>query len=192
MHLSTRIQRTVSIGMLAVTAILLMAPMAQAGNGRNNGRRYKGVHRSSHRVSQPQHSRVVYSRSSRHSNAAPIIAGVIGGFILGSAIGNAHARPVVRERVVVREARHRYYDPYCEQYYDTLDECRLASRDHRHAHIVQVIDSRRDECVETLRWERGGWQQCDDDWRDDNRRDDRWNNRRDDRRHDDRDDGWDD
>jgi len=166
MHLSTRIHRTVAVGLLATTAVLLLAPIAEAGNGRHH-RRYKGMSRRVQQVGQACDSRVVISHRSRHSNAGPVIAGVIGGLILGTAIGNAQARPVVHERVVVREARHRYFDPYCEQYYDDLDECRLASRDHRHPRIVQVIDSRRDECVETLRWEQGGWRQVhDDDWYD--------------------------
>lgn len=165
MHLSTRIQRTVSVGLLATTAVLLLAPIAEAGNGR--GRRYKGVHRVVSHARHGQDSRIVVSRRS-HSHAAPVIAGVIGGLILGTAIGNAQAHPVVvRERVVVREPRHRYFDPYCERYFDDLDECRLAARDHRHPRIVQVIDTRRDECVETLRWESGSWRQVHgDDWYD--------------------------
>ncbi len=163
MNFSTRMTRSVAIGMLAATAMLSIAPLAHAGNDKHRNRRYKGKSYSTPHQVQRSHYRVSHSH---HSGAGPVLAGVLGGIILGSAIGNARSEPiVVRERVVVRESRHRYYDPYCENWYDNLDECRMSSRDHRHPRIIQVIDSRHDECVKTLRWHRGNWERTSDDWR---------------------------
>lgn len=164
MRFSTRLNRSVAIGLLAATAAVSFAPAAIAGNDRHRDRRYKRVERRAPAPVHRNHWRVVQSR---HSHSAPVLAGLIGGFILGSTVSSARSQPiVVRERVVVREARGRYFDPYCETWYGDLGECRLSMRDHRHPLIVQVIDSRRDECVETVRWERNRWERTSDDYRD--------------------------
>lgn len=162
MNFSTRMTKTVAVGLLASMAMLTIAPLAEAGNKRHRHSRYKGVScESSHRVHRSQW-RVVHDR---HSHAAPVIAGVLGGIILGTAISNARTEPViVRERVVVREHPQRYFDPYCETWYDDLDECRYSMRDHRHPMVVQLIDTRRDQCVETYRWHRGDWDRLGRDW----------------------------
>ncbi len=164
MSFTTRTTRSIAIGLIASTALLTLAPLAHAGNGKHKHRRYKGVECVSPYSAQRSHWRVVQSR---RSDAGPVLAGVVGGLILGTAIAHARTEPVVvRERVVVREAPHRYYDPYCERWYDDLDECRLSMREHRHPRIVQVIDVRRDHCVETLRWSRDGWDRLGRDWDD--------------------------
>jgi hypothetical protein len=160
MHFLTRIQRPVAIALLATTTLVSLAPAAEAG--RRKYRRYKGdacsapvvVHRS---------PRVVV----RESGAGPVLAGVLGGIVLGTVIAHAQPTTVVRERVVVREARYRYHDPYCDTWYDDLDECRLAYREHRHPRRIRVIEVRSGDHIETLRYHRGDWERCDDDWDED-------------------------
>jgi hypothetical protein len=71
--------RWITTGLLATTVLTLASP-AFAGS-----RRYKRVH---HTVPAP--TVVVQHRS---SHAGPVIAGMIGGFLLGAAVVNA--RPVV-------------------------------------------------------------------------------------------------
>lgn len=159
-------QRWIAAGLLITAATLAIAPAASAGE---TWRHFKertswggGPYRGGDRVWVHQ-----------SSGAGPAIAGLIGGFILGSAV--AHSQPVVvHERlysdpvceapVVVHERVYtpsvRYYDPYCDEYFDSLSEYRFHARDYRHPSLVRVIDVRSGDCLETLRWSDGQW--CDD------------------------------
>ncbi len=161
MHTNAAVSRWIAAGLLATT-VLTFASTASADHGR---RRFKGVQggRGFERV-------VIRERS--HS-AAPVIAGLIGGFILGSAV-SSNAHPVmVHERrycaprpVVV----YRYYDPYGDDWYDSLDQCEFR---HGGPRIIQVIDVRSGREVRRMRFHQGRWDRISGDYddRDFDRRD---------------------
>ena len=134
-----RIHRLATAALLATTVLALASPAAA-----DRGRRYKGDD-----CDRP----VIVQRS---SSVGPALAGLVGGFILGNAVASPRT-------VVVHEHRHRarpvvvlrYRDPYCDTWYDSLDECSF--RHHRHPRIVQVIDVRSGHEVRRLRQHHGDW-----------------------------------
>lgn len=157
MKLSNALNRTLAATLLASTCLVAFAPVAQAGHGRF--KRYRGQNRY------VQH--VVY----RDSGAGPALAGLIGGFILGTAVSNARVAPpppvVVRERVYAHEPHYRYYDPYCDQWFVSLSMVSDHCCDVHHPRIVRVYDGYEGPCVRSLRWSGGGWYDYEDeDWRD--------------------------
>ena len=141
--MNSNLSRSIHSALLA-TLLLSTASVAYA----DHGRRFKGVY-----PAYPVQRIVVRE----HSSAAPAVAALIGGFILGTAVsGNAH--PVfVHEAPVYCSAPvavYRYWDPYEGVWYDSLDECHF----HRyHPAIVQVIDVRSGRYVRSLRFHDGGW-----------------------------------
>ena len=146
-------RRWVTIGLLAAVALALASP-ALAG-----GRRHKGS-RSVERV---------YVRD-RSSNVGPVLAGVVGGFILGHAVGSsANTRTVVYDDAYdyepapryVRQAAYRYYDPYGDDWYDSLDQCHFRSGGPQ---IVFVIDARSGHRVRQLQYRYGRWNRWDGDY----------------------------
>lgn len=154
MNTYPRISRWITAGILA-TIVLTSASAAFADRG--GRRRFKGVNDGF-----PVQRVIVRERS---SSAGPAIAGLIGGFLLGTAVSsNAHP-------VIVHEHRgycppvveYRYYDPYDDVWFDSLDEC---SYRHRHPRIIQVIDIRSGRHVRTLGWRDGGWRRMSGDWDD--------------------------
>lgn len=154
----TRTHRTITIALLAASALLALAPVAEAGHAR-----YKG----GDRWRWERHDRRVQRVVVRDSGAGPALAGLIGGFILGAAVtSNAHP-VVVHERECAPAPRYRYYDPYCDEWFGSLS----AAREHcsyydRHPWRVRVYSN--GDCVRTMRWSDGAWYDCDDDggWRD--------------------------
>lgn len=168
MKLSRTLHRNLAVTLLASTCLLTIAPAAFAGRGHG---RHKWVAPSRwHGHGQ----RVVV----RESGAGPLVAGLIGGFLLGTAVSNAHAEPVVvRERVydAPPAPRYRYFDPYCGDWFVSLAACREHSWHDRHPAVVRVYDG--DACVRTMRWSDGSWYDTGDrdwrhrDWRDDDDRD---------------------
>lgn len=155
MNISTKLQRGIASGLLATTLVLALTPVAEA----RNHRRYKGV---AYGRNEAQTRVIVRERS----GAGPAIAGLIGGFILGAAV--SHAQPVVvhEHECAPPPPRYRYYDPYCDEYLDDLDECRVHGRDHRHPRVVRVIEISSGRCMRDLRWYDGGWHEEDMDWDD--------------------------
>ena len=153
MNSNTLVARWLKTGLLA-TLLLTTASSAFADHGR--WRRYKGV--DGRFVSQ----RVIVRE---RSSAGPALAGLIGGFILGAAVAS-NAEPVYVHRhhysrpVVV----YRYYDPYDEYWYDSLDECRFRNG---HPRIIQVIDVRSGRMVRQVRFHDGRWHRYDDEGCDD-------------------------
>jgi len=154
MNTNRNVSRWLHSGLLA-TLILSTASVAYA----DHGRRFKVVS-----AGYPVQRVIVRE----HSSAAPVIAGLIGGFILGAAV-TANSQPVVvhdypayyPQPVVVE---YRYYDPYGGVWYDSLDECRFH---HHHPAIVQVIDVRSGRHLRTLRFHDGSWHRFDDEGFDD-------------------------
>ncbi len=150
--------RWVTVALLATTGLLTLAPMAQAGRGHGHGRRYKSQYRVVHQACNPYPAQSVYARQS--SGAGPALAGLIGGFILGTAVAHAsdrtyHSAPV---------GSYRYYDPSCNQSWSSLDECRLHFRDHRgSSRVIRVIEVSSGDCVRTVRYDGNNWNDYDDD-----------------------------
>lgn len=145
---------------LAAMAVAVLSPAAQADHG--HGRRYQGVpgHGPARVAHQFGHApRAVYTE--RHSSAAPLIAGLIGGFVLGSAV--AHSAPPV-----VVHASYGYYDPYCDEQFSSLDAYRGHLYYHRHPRVVRVIELDNGSCVDSYHWREGGWrsEHDEEDWDD--------------------------
>ena len=141
--MKSNLLRTIHSALLA-TMLLSTASVAYA----DHGRRFKGVY-----PAYPEQR--VFVRE--HSSAAPVVAALIGGFILGNAV-SANAHPVfVHEAPVYYAppvAEYRYWDPYEGVWYDSLDECHF----HRyHPALVQVIDVRSGRYVRSLRFHDGAW-----------------------------------
>jgi len=134
------LSRTIHSAVLA-SLLLSTASVAYA----DHGRRFKGAI--------PAYAvQRVYVRE--HSSAAPAVAALIGGFILGSAVANAHPVFVHEAYCAPPVAVYRYYDPYHGVWYDSLDEC------HFHGYrpaMVQVVDVRSGRCVRSLRFHDGAW-----------------------------------
>lgn len=148
------VKRWIAVGLVATTALTLATP-ALAGK-----RRYKGSR--SHTV-----ERVVVRE--RSSNIGPVLAGVVGGFILGQAVANAQQPRVVYEDAYDYEpapryhrvAQYRYYDPYADDWYDSLDQCHFRSGGPQ---IVFVIDARSGHRVRQLQYRHGRWNRWDGDY----------------------------
>lgn len=142
---SHSIHRTLAVALLAALAVSLASP-AFADRDR---RRYKG----------DRHDRVIVVRE-RSSVAGPVLAGLIGGYLLANATSvNAtvvhETRPARRPVTVVR-----YHDPYCDEWYETLDDCDF--RGHRHPRVVHVVDVRHGRELRRLEWRRGDWHEWHD------------------------------
>ena len=156
--------RWIAAALLATTSMLTFAPLALAdrGHGNGNGRRYKGQGAVVQRAYSPQR---VYVRH-QSSSAGPVLAGLIGGFILGTAVSHASDR-----NYHPAPARtYRYYDPSCDETYASLDECRMHFREHRRSpRVIRVIEVSSGECVRTVRYDDGDWREDDRDWREDDR-----------------------
>jgi len=141
--MNSNLSRTIHSALLA-TMLLSTASVAYA----DHGRRFKSVS-NAYPV-----QRVIVRE---HSSAAPAVAALIGGFILGTAV-SANAHPVfVHEAPAYCAppvAVYRYWDPYEGVWYASLDECHF----HRyHPALVQVIDVRSGRYVRSLRFRDGAW-----------------------------------
>ena len=161
-------RRTIAILLVTALAVSALAPAASA----DRGRRYKGrgpVVREVF-VRHPRSHVVV-----RGSSAAPVIAGFLGGLILGATMTHAAPPP-----------DYYYWDPYCHERFASLEIYGSHIHRHRHPGVVRVIEVRTGECAYDYRYDEGRWYRDDDDgcdrggaYRD---RDERW---------DDRDEHWD-
>jgi hypothetical protein len=145
------LKRWIAAGLLASTALTLAAPAFA------RDRRYKRVQ------SAPVERVVVRERS---SSAAPLVAGLIGGFILGQAV-SSQSRTVVQHDSYdygysqpVEYPSYRYYDPYGDDWYDSLDQCEFQSGGPR---VVFVIDVSSGHRVRSLQYNRGRWNRYDGD-----------------------------
>ena len=147
--MNTNLSRTIHSALLA-TMLLSTASVAYAGH-----RRYKGVSN----VVPVQ--RIVVRE---HSSAAPAVAALIGGFIIGSAIASSAQPVVVHEPVYYSHpvALYRYWDPYASVWYDSLDEYQFR---YSHPRVVYVVDVNSGRHIRSLRFHHGSWHRfeaCDD------------------------------
>lgn len=150
----TNVTRLITAGLLAATVLSFASPALADRGGRS--RRFKGV-QNRHGV-----ERVVVRQ--RSNSAGPAIAGLIGGFILGSAM-SSNAHPVVvhdRRYYAPRPViEYRYYDPYGDDWYDSLDACEFR---HGGPRIIQVIDVRSGREVRRMRYHEGRWNRISGDY----------------------------
>ena len=140
--MNSNLSRTIHSALLG--AMLLSTATAAYAD---NGRRFKGA------VPAYPVQRVIVRE---HSSAVPAVAALIGGFILGSAVANAHPVVVHAEPAYCPApvAEYRYWDPYERVWYASLDECHF----HRyHPAYVQVVDVRTGRYVRSLRFHDGAW-----------------------------------
>jgi hypothetical protein len=143
--------------LLSALAIGALAPMAQADHGRAYGH-YKYRRTVTYappfvRSGYPMRRVIVEHRSG--GGAGPVLAGFIGGLVLGSAI---QSHPVY---AAPPPPSYYYYDPYARVRYSTLDDCDRDARWHRHPRVVQVIEVRSGDCIGSYSWQGGRW--CEDD-----------------------------
>lgn len=152
----TEMLRWFAGALVAALVLTALAPAAEAGRGRGHGRKVRAWedYRAHRYVARP-HRTVYVERSS--SNVAPVLAGLIGGFVLGTAV--SHAAPVVET------SGYYYYDPYCEDRYASLDRYEAHLRYSGHPRVVRVIDVHSGACVRTCDWRDGGWGYNNDGWR---------------------------
>lgn len=174
MNLSQWKRRWAATLMLTVIVAAFVVPAAQAGMA--HYRRWKpgpnGYSYSTRPVvrSYPRY----YQRTS--SGAAPFVAGLIGGAILGTALSQSHAHASVAAS---------YYDPYCDIRFGSLDACRAHFRGCGHPEVIRMVEGGR--YTRDLCWQNGGWQDYRGGWSGDfsyrsrDGRDDggQWNDRRD-------------
>jgi hypothetical protein len=133
---------------LAAFAVAALSPAAQAAH-----RRYKGepAYYPPPAARHVQHAprRVVYVE--RHSDAAPLFAGLIGGLVIGSILAQsgppAHA---------VAPAYY-YWDPWCHERFASLAIYRSHVHRHYHPRVVRVISVESGDCVDTYHWHGGDW-----------------------------------
>jgi len=192
MKLESWKRRLAATLMLGVITAAFVVPAAHAGMAFGHYRRWKPAPAYGYSV-RPAYPVRGYYYQRTSSGAAPFLAGLIGGAILGTALSNAHAHSVVSAS---------YYDPYCGTTFNSLDACRDHFARCDHPGVVRVVEGGR--FTRDLCWQDGGWQpysgSVDFSYRNDGRRDDgdgrwgddgrrgdrdgRWNGRCDDRR------GW--
>ena len=152
MNTRTLMTRSITAGLVAAT-VLAFASTAFADHG---SRRYKGV---SNGV--PVQRVIVHEHS---SSAGPAIAGLIGGFLIGTAIAsNTHPVVVHEHYCATPVAVYRYYDPYGDDWYASLDQC---GSGYRHPRVIQVIDIRSGRQVRTLAYHEGEWRRVSGDYDD--------------------------
>lgn len=150
-----QIRRAAATLMLVVIATTFVAPLAEAGNGRGNGngRRWKHapVVREVHHSYPARPARhVTYVR--RHSDAGPILAGIVGGLVLGAVLSNAQTSV---------HANYSYWDPYCEESYGSLERYRSHSRGCDHPQVVRVIEVSSGDYVRDVCWRDNAWREYD-------------------------------
>src|SRR5207247_629713 len=97
------------------------------------------------------------------SSVGPALAGLVGGFILGSAV--SHSGPVVHERVVYRSPGYDYapapqvcyYDPYSGRRFYSLDAWSDYCDRYDAPRFIEVIDVRTGACRDRLDYDDGRW-----------------------------------
>ena len=166
MNFSAFHKRVVVSALMAVMAMGAIAPAAFAGQGRGNGNKYR---RSEVYQSQGQYRSYggyrgnSYPTSSyrSHSNAVPVIAGIIGGIAIGALLTSA-SRPAYAEQQQYRyDDQDVYYvDPYEDQTYSSLNIYVGNTESCNHPRLVRVMDRRSDRCLRTIRYSQGGWSDC--------------------------------
>jgi len=148
------LHRWMLAALLVAAGAVSFAPLAQARGWWNHRHR---VDRAPMRVE---------LRERDHLGGAPLLAGLIGGVILGAAISTHEQPVVVRDRYWAPPppppppppaARYRYEDGRGDRWWDTLDEATDAAWSEHGPRVIQVVDARTDAVVRTLYWKHDHW-----------------------------------
>jgi hypothetical protein len=180
MNLHSLQYRLIAGSLLATFAIAALAPVANAGHGWGQFRKYR---RDDHPVyagrmnGAPQ--RVVEFRH-HSSGGGSTLAGFLGGIAVGAILTSA-AQSHAAARVECApqpaycpppppaycpepEQRYSYEDPFCRERFPSLEVYMAHVRRHgHHALVAQVIDGRDGSCVDVIRFGDGHWESCDRD-----------------------------
>jgi hypothetical protein len=158
-------------GTLIVLGVAVAAASVVSPAAANHGRRYKGaggypgacpgghggVRVVRHAAIYPGPGYAYYSSG---PSATPVIAGFIGGLIIGNVL--AHAAPPPQAYctpVAPVEYPDYYYDPYCHARFSSLDAYGGHLNHCSHMAWVRVMDGNSGRCVGERVWQEGRW--CD-------------------------------
>lgn len=154
--------------MAGLVLVALAAPAARADSG--PWMRWKQGYRDPRGYQREHFERGGYGyRSYGHSGAGPALVGFLGGLVIGSQLNHhvvyEHEYCPPPTRVIytappqVSCDRYEYYDPYSDRSFRSLDDCYQAMRDDDDdaPMVVEQIDVRSGQCVETWCWSDGGW-----------------------------------
>jgi hypothetical protein len=132
----------------ALSAAALTLAIAQSAQADPGWRRWKQLdHGRWGRTEQ----RVVF-RQTECGSAAPVLAGLIGGFVLGATMTHPHVGLVHEREYAPPPPRYRYEDAYGDRWWDTLGECREAAYERYGPRVIKVVDERTERCVQVLYW----------------------------------------
>ena len=132
--------------LLAAFATTALSPAAHAAHRRYKGAGYYSPPPASYGYA-PR--RVVYIE--RHSDAAPLFAGLIGGIVIGSVLAQNRApAPAVAPA-------YYYWDPYNHVRYEALPVYDSRYCYHEHPRVLRVVSVDTGECVDTYHWHHGDW-----------------------------------
>ena len=148
MNFAHNSRRAVAIVMLAAISAAILAPAASA----DHGRRYKGRSRVVYAPPMVHRTYVSPRVYHRDSGAAPLLAGFIGGLILGATVSHAAPPP-----------DYYYYDPYCHERFASLEIYREHVWRHEHPRVVRVIEVGSGDCAYSYRYDSGAWHRCGSD-----------------------------
>ena len=144
-----RLDARLSRGTLIVLAVAVAAASLASPAAADHGRRYKG---SRGQGGQGPSRHVTYV--SRGSSAGPAIAGFIGGFVLANVLAHAAPPPPA---ICAPAPDYTYYDPYCQESFESLEAYGAHLDCVRHPAIVRVIEVDNGRCVGERAWRDGGW-----------------------------------
>jgi len=159
--MNSKTQRFARILTSAALSLALATP-AFAGHGRGHGdkwRRYDGYSAPAY-VTRTCAAPRVYVHES--SCGAPVLAGFVGGLILGAAV-HAQYTPAYYAPPPPPPPSYYYYDPYCDVRYGSFDSCQPHFHGCDHPRVIQVISVSSGDCVGTYYWGQGRWHHHDDE-----------------------------
>ena len=154
----------------ALSSVALTLAIAQSAQADHGGRRWKHVDHGHWGQGEP----VVVYRQAEYGSAGPVLAGLIGGFVLGASMTRPHAVVVHERECAPPPPRYRYEDASGDRWWDTLGECREAAYERYGPRVIKVVDERTGRCVQVLYWKHDHF--ITDSDREDGYRDQGWSN----------------
>jgi hypothetical protein len=163
-----RLDRHSSRLVVALVAAGAVMTLIVSPSDADSWRRYKGV-REERVVVRPTRTVVVHSY-----DPAPVLAGFIGGVVLGTALSHApdyDSHVYVHEDPACDDDAVSYYDPWCREDFVSLADYRVHLRYHHHPRVVRVVRVYDGAYVRSLCWHGDAWMDR-GDWDDDRHGDD--------------------